>query len=69
MKLKNIINIFFTMFFIYNTSAQANCLYHHKNKKEIDVYIHGKPVDIHIEGQSIQPTVNVLINMTIIEKC
>ena len=38
-----------------------------QQEKEIQVFLHGKPVYVHIEGQPIQPTINIAINMTIIE--
>jgi hypothetical protein len=70
MNIKNIFSMLLTIFSFYGTDGHENCLYNHnRDKKEIEVYVHGKPVHIHIDGQPVQPTVNVVINMTVFEKC
>lgn len=80
MNFKKIIGLLFIAFNLVSSSYDSidlknikHCLsqnlHHHPNRHDIQVFLHGKPIHIHVEGQPIQPVINVAINMTIIEYC
>ena len=75
MNIKKILGLFFTILnlckaTIHHSQNIEHCLTQRdKDKKEIQFFFHGKPIDIHIDGQPIQPMINAIINITLIEKC
>lgn len=67
MNIKTTLSILFCLC-IQSVFSNKHCITHHGNSKEdINICIHGKPIDIHIEGSNgspVQPVINMSINVT-----